>query len=486
VRAVVQRLEESAAAVRAEIATRPEDAGAVEHVLASVGQTLGRTSGRAALEGGTGPNTGSVQVALSAPEDREITAAEFSRRWRERTGAIPGIEELTFSASLFSAGDPIDIELRGTDVVALQQVARDLSRQLERFPGVRDVRDSYRAANDELELRLRPEAEGLGLSVADLARQVRQAFYGDEAQRLARGGEDVKVMVRYPRDERRALGDVESLRIRTPLGDAVPLSVVADVRMGEGPAAIRRADGARVVNVRADVDLGVTSAQEVLAGLEADVLPGLLRGAPSVQYGLEGEQREQRESLAGLGRGFLFALLAIFTLLAVPLRSYSQPLLVMSTIPLGAVGAVAGHALLGLPLSFSSVIGMVALSGVVVNDSLVLVDWVNRGRRAGLDIRAAVLEAGQSRFRPVFLTSLTTCLGLTPLLLEKSVQAQFLIPMAVSISAGVVAATVISLLVVPAACLTLDDLVHGLARRFSGSRPSGAGAEDALPQSAAR
>ncbi|MDJ0847996.1 MAG: efflux RND transporter permease subunit [Myxococcota bacterium] len=457
-RDVVRRLETAASRLRARVEQEPGNAKAVEHVLASAGEQLGRGRGPDALQGSAGSNRGSVVVALSSAEGREITTAEFARRWREATGTIPGVDELTFSSDLFSAGDAIDIELRGTDVARLRDVATGVRRELEAYPGVRDVRDSYRSAKDELELRLRPEAEGLGLSVADLARQVRQAFYGEEAQRLARGGEDVKVMVRYPPEGRRALGDVENLRIRTPQGDAVPLSVVADARMAEGPAAIRRADGARVVNVRADVDIGVTSAQQVLADLRAGPLPALLRDANGVTYALEGEQREQRESLAGLGRGFLFALLGIFILLAVPLRSYAQPLLVMSTIPLGAVGAVTGHAVLGLPISFSSVIGMVALAGVVVNDSLVLVDWANRRRQHGPDVRAAVVEAGLSRFRPVFLTSLTTCLGLTPLLLEQSVQAQFLIPMAVSIAAGVVAATVVSLLVVPAAYLVLEDL----------------------------
>ncbi len=456
----VARLETSARRVAADLGgdmADPTGTGPVESIVAAVGQDLGG-GGRTSLGVAPAPHVGSVEVSLGPPDSRGVSAREFAQIWRERTGVIPGLEELTFSADLFSAGDPIDVELYGSDVEALREVALGMADALERRAGVSDVRTSYRASKNELELRLRRQAEGLGLSVADLARQVRQAFFGEEVQRIARGGEDVKVMVRYPLVERRALGDVESLRIRTPEGDAVPLSIVADVQMGEGPATIRRADGARVVNVQADVDVAVTSAGEVLAELEAEILPRLLAAHPGVRYGLEGEQREQRESLAGLGRGFVFALIAIFALLAIPLHSYAQPLLVMATIPLGAVGAVAGHAALGLPLSFPSVIGIVALSGVVVNDSLVLVDWANRGIGKGLDARQAALEAGRSRFRPVFLTSLTTCLGLMPLLLEQSVQAQFLIPMAVSIAAGVVAATAVSLLVVPAAYLALDDL----------------------------
>jgi multidrug efflux pump subunit AcrB len=464
-RAVAQ-LEAAAERVGAELA-REEGAPVVEHVLASAGEDLSRGNRRSVQVDAAASNAGSVQVALTAAEARDATAAEFAERWRRAAGVIPDAEELTFSSSLFSAGEPIDIELRGTDVAVLREVAAALRAELATYPGVRDVRDSFRAGKDEFELRLRASAAPLGLSVADLARQVRQAFYGEEAQRIPRDGEDVKVMVRYPRDGRDSLGDFESLRIRTPRGDEVPLSVVADVVRTTGPTSIRRADGARVVNVVADVDLEQTSAAEVLEDLETRVLPGLL-GPAGVGYSLEGEQREQRESLAGLGRNLTFALFIIFTLLALPLRSYAQPLLVMGTIPLGAVGALAGHALLGLPLSFSSVVGMVALAGVLVNDSLVLVDWANRRRREGSDVGTAVREAGRSRFRPIFLTSLTTCLGLTPLLLERSVQAQFLIPMAVSIAFGVATATFISLLVVPCGYLALDDLRRLAARTASG------------------
>jgi multidrug efflux pump subunit AcrB len=455
-RRAVAQLEAAAQEVRLEL-ERAEGGPIVEHVLASAGENPTRNNPRGSFAAAAASNTGSVQVALTSAEERDVTAAEFARRWRRAAGVVPDAEELSFSSSLFNAGDPIDIELRGDDVEVLRSVAADVREELATYPGVRDVRDSFRAGKEELELRLRPDAAPLGLSVADLAQQVRQAFYGEEVQRISRDGEDVKVMVRYPTGGRDSRGDFENLRIRTPAGDEVPLSVVAEVRRVEGPASIRRADGERVVNVVADVDIERTSAAEVLGDLQAHVLPELL-GPAGVRYSLEGEQREQRESLSGLGRNLAFALFVIFALLAVPLRSYAQPLVVMSTIPLGAVGALGGHALLGLPLSFSSVVGMVALAGVLVNDSLVLVDWANRRRRDGLDVEAALRQAGRSRFRPIFLTSLTTCLGLTPLLLERSVQAQFLIPMAVSIAFGVAAATVISLLVVPAAYLALEDL----------------------------
>jgi multidrug efflux pump subunit AcrB len=479
--AAVRQVEEAVEVVREEF----EAEGAVpvvEHVLSAAGQRINRGS-RASFDGGQGSNVGSVEVSLVSAEARRVTAAEFARRLRETTGGVPDAVELTFSSELFSAGNPIDIELRGRDVEALGAVAGALRNELTGYPGVRDVRDSFREGKRELELRLRPGAETLGLSVADLGRQVRQAFHGEEVQRIARNGEDVKVMVRYPEAERRSLADVESLRIRTRAGDGVPLSVVADVARTYGPTSIRRADGARVVNVAADVDLSVTSAREVLGDIQDRFLPGLLAAYPGITYALEGEQREERESLRGLGRNSLFALLVIFTLLAIPLRSYAQPLVIMATIPLGAVGAISGHAMLGLPLSFSSVIGMVALAGVVVNDSIVLVDRANRLRCEGHDAGTAVREAGARRFRPIFLTSLTTSLGLLPLLLEQSPQAQFLIPMALSIAAGVLAATVVSLLVIPAAYLALEDLrglVGGLGIRDAADRSELAGPSAAV------
>jgi multidrug efflux pump subunit AcrB len=474
--AAVQQLEAAAEAVRAEVEAEG-GVPVVEHVLGAAGQRLNRGS-RASFSGGSGSNVGSVEVALVSAEAREVTADEFARRFREVTGPVPDAVELSFSSQLFSAGNPIDIELRGRDVEALGAVAGAVREELAGYAGVRDVRDSFREGKRELELRLRPGAETLGLSVSDLGRQVRQAFFGEEVQRIARNGEDVKVMVRYPEAERRSLGDVESLRIRTSAGDAVPLWVVAEVTPTYGPTSIRRAVGARVVNVVADVDLSVTSAREVLDDIEGRFLPEVLSAYPGITYALEGEQREERESLRGLGRNSLFALLAIFTLLAIPLRSYAQPLVILSTIPLGAVGAIAGHALLGLPISFSSVIGMVALAGIVVNDSIVLVDWANRLQREGHAVAAAIRSAAASRLRPILLTSLTTGLGLLPLLLEQSVQAQFLIPMAVSIAVGVLAATLVTLLVVPAAYLVVEDLrslVGGEKKRDAADRPEPAG-----------
>jgi multidrug efflux pump subunit AcrB len=292
----------------------------------------------------------------------------------------------------------------------------------------------------------------------NLARQVRQAFYGEEAQRIQRGRDDVRIMVRYPRDQRASLGDLENMRIRAPGGIEVPFSTVAEAEIGRGYSTIDRVDRRRAINVTAKVDSTRTNENEVLAQLTARELPAILSPHPGVLYTLEGEQREQQDSLVALGRGFIFAMLGIFALLAIPLRSYLQPIMIMSAIPFGIVGAVAGHMIQGMDLTILSGFGIVALSGVVVNDSLILVDYVNRNRRPGVPLHVVVRESGMARFRPILLTSLTTFGGLTPLLLEQSLQAKFMIPMAISLAYGIVFATFITLIMIPAEYLILEDL----------------------------
>jgi multidrug efflux pump subunit AcrB len=309
----------------------------------------------------------------------------------------------------------------------------------------------------------------LGLSLSDLGRQVRQAFYGLEAQRVQRGRDEVKVMVRLPADERRSLGDLESFRLRAPGGVEVPFGAVADAEMGRGFSTISRADRARVISVTADVDAALGNSSEIAAAIRGEDLPRILANHPSVSYSVEGEQRQQGETLAALQRGFLLALFGIFALLAVPLRSYSQPLIVMSAIPFGFAGAIWGHMLMGMDLTMLSAAGFVALSGVVVNDSLVMVDYVNRMREEGMSVAEASREAGTARFRAILLTSLSTFAGVTPLLLERSLQAQFLKPLAVSLGFGIIFATFVTLVLVPCWYAILHDL-HGLWDR-SGTRP---------------
>ncbi len=465
---VVLHLERSAEQVRREF---DERAGAerslVRHVLATVGDQPYRARQSehpgARARSFAGGHLGEINLELVPSESRPgVSSTEIEQRWREISGEIPDAVELTFSSSLFSAGDPIDIELRGPDVAVLRRAATLLEGRLAEYPGVYDVRSSFREGKRELQLSIRSSAEALGLSLSDLGRQVRQAFYGDEVQRIQRGRDDVRVMVRYPEYERQSLASIEDMRIRLADGVAVPFGQVADAQLGRGYSTIRRSDRQRVVNVTAEVDETRVTPNEILADLRARVMPDLVAAHAGVSYRLEGEQREQSETLANFQRGFALSLIAIFALLAVPLRSYVQPLIIMSAIPYGLMGAVWGHVLTGRDLSMLSIIGILAATGVVVNDSLVLVKFANEDRERGTGARAAIERAGSLRFRAIALTSLTTFAGLTPIMLERSLQAQFLIPMATSLAFGVLFATAATLLLIPAHYMILEDLRRGL------------------------
>jgi len=454
------------------------------HILTSIGdQPFAANQSRGMGDIGesfSASNMGEVNIELVGAEERDITSTEIAELWRERAGADPEAIELTYASSLFSTGSPIDVQLAGADIEALSRAALELKETLRQYPGVQDITDSYRAGKQELELDITPEGEAAGLTLADLARQVRQAFYGEEAQRIQRGRDELKVMVRLPRANRRSLGDLESLRIRTPNGGEIPFTTAARVELSRGPASIRRTDRQRVVNVFADVDLAQTDAATILADLEERVLPELSLRYPRVRHSFVGEQQEQRESLGGLARGFLIALIVIFGLLAIPFRSYVQPLIVMSAIPFGLIGAAWGHVLMGKSMTILSAFGLVALTGVVVNDSLVLVDFINRSYRSGIPLQQAIRDAGAARFRPILLTSLTTFAGLLPLLLERSLQAQFLIPMAISLAFGILFSTFIVLLMVPALYHILEDF-RGLIGRSGNDAEASLQLEDPEP-----
>ena len=403
-------------------------------------------------------HVGEVTVELVTSETRTYTSEQLGLMWREMTGPIPEAVEVNFNMSGMTAGDDVDVQLAGSNIDDLRAAADDVKRRLAEYAGVYEISDSFRAGKEEMKLNIKPAAETLGLTLQDLGRQVRQAFYGEEAQRIQRGRDDIRVMVRYPRDDRRSLGDLESMRIRTSNGGEVPFSQVAVVEPGRGFASIRRVDRNRAVNVTASVDATVTSAGQVIADLQARILPEVLASYPGVNYTFEGAQAEMVDAVAGLQRGFLLALLIIFALLAVPLRSYVQPIIIMSAIPFGLVGAIWGHFIMGLDFTMMSLFGLVALTGVVVNDSLIMVDFINRKRRLHMDIATAVREAGVNRFRAVLLTSVTTFVGLVPLMTTKSFYAAFMVPTAVSLAFGVLFATFITLLLVPTAYLILDDI----------------------------
>jgi multidrug efflux pump subunit AcrB len=436
----------------------------VQHIFVTVGEQTNNQHGPAFVMTGGGTNLGEVAIELASGEVRPIAADVIAKRWRAETPPIPGIEELRFDSVLFSRGDPIDIQLASPDVSVLETVADRLKLRLAEYSGVIDIADSFREGKQEIKLSLLPSAEPLGITLDDLSRQVRQAFYGAEAQRIQRGRDDVRVMVRYPRDQRTSLADLDNLRIRTADGGEVPFYAVARVDRGRGYATINRSDRRRVINVTADIDEAVANANEILADLKSDFMPVLLADYPGLSYDLEGVQREQKQTMRALQMDAMFALVLIFALLAVPLRSYGQPLIIMAVIPFGVVGAIVGHFIMGMNLSMMSVFGVVALSGVVINSSLVLVHYVNQRRNAGTALGDAVREAGAARFRPIVLTSMTTFAGLTPLLLEGSVSAQFLIPMAISLAFGVVFASSISLFLVPSLYMILEDVKRRLSQ----------------------
>ena len=398
-------------------------------------------------------------IELAPGEERSISTVDISRIWRELTGPIPGVKQVTFDSDLFTTGAPIEIQLSSVNRDDLKDVTTILKDKLQTYAGVFDIKDSFSAGKDEIKLNLRPEAQNYGITMASLARQVRQAFYGDEVQRVQRGRDEVKVFLRYPKEERVSLNNLEQMMVRVGNNIEVPLGQVAAGELSSGYSTITRTDRKRSISVTADVDLSEANANEILAKFEVDHIIPILRDYPSVNYSFEGEQREQRDTLGSLFKNFALALFVVYVLLAVPFKSYLQPLIIMSAIPFGFTGAVIGHIIMGMNLAVLSIIGIVALSGVVVNDSLVMVDFINRYKREdGKTSLEAALAAGPRRFRPILLTSITTFVGLFPLLIEKSVQAQFLVPMAISLAYGVLFATLITLILVPTSYLIIDDI----------------------------
>jgi multidrug efflux pump subunit AcrB len=432
---------------------------------------IGRHTGRGGTIG-TGGHLGQVWLNLLDSEERNISTNKLARLWRRKIGTIPDAQLISFRSEIHSAGNPIEIHLASDDNQQLLAAADALKSELRRFPGVFDIGDSFLPGKKELQLKLKPAARSLGLTLNDLARQVRHAFYGAEALRLQRDKDEVKVMIRYPDSERRSIGYIEEMRIRTHDGTEIPFSQVAEVNMEQGYTTIERAQRRRVIKVTADVDETVTNANEVRTTLIAEFLPQMNSQFYGLRYTIEGEGKEQKESWSDVVKGFGIALFCIYALLAIPFKSFTQPLIVMAAIPFGIVGALLGHLLMGFNISILSLFGMVGLAGVVVNDSLVLVYAANRMHREGDDAHTAVTRAGGLRFRAIILTSLTTFAGLTPMLLEKSVQAQFLIPMAVSLGFGVLFSTVITLLLIPCGYIIHKDiqrLVVGLKSRLVSS-----------------
>jgi multidrug efflux pump subunit AcrB len=471
----VKQLEAAARKLQTELDGGPTPAAGessrVKHIMSSIGAQLAKSS--IEFNEQSGSHFAEVCIELDLPADYQGPSPDsIANRWRKLTGDIADAVELTFSADSFSAGKPIEIQLRGPDFDQLKQAANRVREHLLRYEGVYDLSDSFRGGKQELQLSLLPGARHLGLSTEDLGRQVRQAFYGEEVQRIQRGKDDVRVMLRFPESQRRSLGDLEDMRIRTSDGIEVPFASVTKLELGKGFSTIKREDGQRIIRVMANVNRDITSPEEVLSSLQQHVLDDIHREFPGIDYGLAGEAGERADALAGIIHTAMLALFVIYALLAIPLHSYLQPLVIMSAIPFGAIGAILGHYLLGYDLVFFSIIGIVALSGVVVNSSLVMVDYINRKRAAGGDLHTAVGLAGAVRFRPIVLTSMTTFVGLAPLMATSSLATMMFVPLAVSLAFGVLFATSITLFLIPCLYLMLEDWHcwrHAFYTRLTGS-----------------
>ena len=397
------------------------------------------------------------EIVPADENDSGIGTAQLVKEWRELIGPLPGAESVTFRAELGRGGDPIDIQLSATDLKTLEKVAEEVKARIRTYPTAFEIADSLSNGKEELQIELTAQGYAMGMSNAWVTRQVRDAYFGSQIQRIQRGRDDVRVMLRFPLSERQSISKLNDMLINTPTGGKVPLSHVATLKPGKSASAIKRIDRYRTVNVTADIDKNTTNMTILNADLK-QFLTELMNKYPGVSYSLEGEAREQADSFSSLAWGLVFVFFIIYCLLAIPFKSYVQPLIVMSVIPFGAIGAIVGHWIMGMDLTIMSLLGLMALIGVVVNDSLVLVDFINAKVRLGEKAHDAVLMAAQSRFRPVMLTSLTTFIGLMPLLFEKATQAQFLIPMAVSLGFGIIFATFITLILVPVNYLLVEDM----------------------------
>ena len=466
------KIESDYAAVTANLpfGTAVERTKKVQQVLVEAGKAVAeRNGGDRLVEGVYASVDGSqtqVRIYLTPPKIRPISTAKMTQLWREEVGELAGLEFIKFESD---AGGPgrgaaISVELSHRDIKVLENASAELAEAMEYFPNVIDIDDGFAPGKQQIDFKIRPEAQSLDLHAADVARQVRQSYYGAQAIRQQRGRNEVKVMVRLPKEERISEFHLEEMILRTPDGGEVPLLEAVDLERGRADTSIERRDGRRVVTVSADVRPRSQAAQ-VTEALNAEIFPKLASHYPGLSFSYQGRQADRTESIQSLLRGLLIALVIIFAMLAIPLNSYVQPLIIMVAIPFGLVGAVIGHIIMGYSLSVLSLFGIVALSGVVVNDSLVLIDMANRYRKENLLASDAIHKAALQRFRPIMLTTLTTFGGLAPMIFEQSRQARFLIPMAISLGYGIVFATVITLVIVPSVYLIVDDIRRLFAAR---------------------
>ena len=445
-------------------------------VIVGVNVVIGQGVASGGPNGGR-PSRGSglsnVVVQITDPTQREWNAKEFEKIWRDEIGAIASVEKLTVSAELIGAGDPVSIELSLPDGKDIAPLINNLKTKLRNIPGLFAIRDNYSSGRLEYRLALREEARLYDVTLLDLAKQTRAGFFGIEATKVQRGSDNVAVMVRYPSNERDSISDLLNTRISTRDGNQIPLSSVAKIEEGQSPSKIRRRNGRQITTVTADLDVSMNTSAQANRLIATKIIPQLKIKYPKLIVAFGGEQRTQGDAQRALSQALGIALFIIFALLALIFKSYVQPIVVMCAIPLGMIGAITGHFIMGIPLTILSIFGIIGLAGVVINNSLVMVDLYNEHMKVGMSAREAVILGTKQRFRPILLTSLTTFLGVYPLIMETSLQAQFLIPLAVSIGYGVLFGTVITVMTVPAVFISQHLLIQRIKKILSAFRMEG-------------
>ncbi|MBI9079864.1 MAG: efflux RND transporter permease subunit [Pseudodesulfovibrio sp.] len=416
----------------------------------------------------SGSHVVKAQIFLTEADVRPISTDEFVQKWRNEIGEISGLESLIFEADRGGpgSGSSLEIELSHSDVTTLETAAAELAESLRYFPNVKDIDNGFSPGKQQLDFSVKPEGESLGLTAQEVANQIRAAYYGTEVLRQQRGRNEIKVVVRRPESERVSEYNLEELMIRTPDGKEVLLREVVDIKRGRAYTTIKHVNGRRALSITADV-IPRSQTTQVLDELLKQTMPELKTKHPGLSHAIQGKQGDMSEGTASLLSGLMLAMLVIYALLAIPFKSYSQPIIIMICIPFGAVGAILGHAAMGYSISLMSILGIVALAGVVVNDSLVFIDYANKERTSGHCAYEAVLKAGTARFRPIMLTTLTTFCGLAPMILETSRQARFLIPMAISLGFGILFATAITLILVPSLYMILEDIHESTRHMWS-------------------
>ncbi len=434
--------------VEKDLGPQPGDVKLIEHRITSVG--FGWTIGDEPVPPEAGSHLGQIIVELLAADKRTANCDKILTAWRKAVDDVPDVVSLTIEQmQVTPGGKPVDIQLRGRDLRALRNASHELQRRIAGYPGIRNVRDDLRLGKEEVCVRLKPAARPLGITSATLAMQLREAFWGSTAEEFQRGPDTFEVEVLFAPADRRSLADLDDFKVRTPGGRMVPFREVATAAEVRGFSQIVRVNRQRATSVTADLDTSQGNARQIVADLEANFFPGFLERNPGVTVNLEGQRKETAETGRSVARGFVIGVCIIFLLLSFVFKSFIEPLIVMAAIPFGLIGAVAGHLLMRIDLTMPSIVGLVSLSGIVVNDSIILVSFIKLRLAEGRSVLQAVHQAGMDRFRPVLLTSATTAAGLLPIMLETSLQAQFLIPMAASIAFGLMFATAMVLLLVP-------------------------------------